>query len=178
MEKFWEKERRANGVRKKDLSGLDYISIPDECTDLESYPTLLSLTDNNFSCKRAYETICNLKEKKIVNLTGISNTDLKLNYGVANLPVLTEYDDNFTELVRSLQTLGHCLLEANDTQTAQIFLEFAVSIGSDIKQTYSDLALIFSKHGEKNKLDKLITYASTLNSINKDLIIQDLKQLQ
>lgn len=178
LDKFWERERRANGVRKKDLSGLDYIVIPYEFTDTEKYPSLRNLTDNNFSCKRAYETICTLREKKIVNLTGISNTDLKLNYGVANLPVLTEYDDNFTELVKSLQTIGHNLIEAGDIQTAQMFLEFAVSVGSDIKQTYSDLSLIYSGQKETDKLDKLIVYASALNSLNKDIIINDIKQLQ
>ena len=33
-----------------------------------------------------------LKEKKILNLSGFTNTDLKLEYGVGNLTDLTDYD--------------------------------------------------------------------------------------
>ena len=43
-----------------------------------------------------------LKEKKILNLSGFTNTDLKLEYGVGNLTELTDYDNNYVTLSRSL----------------------------------------------------------------------------
>lgn len=93
-EAFWEKERLANTTRKKDLSNLDYITIPvenlpfpetgdEEITDIQNYLLKLSGT-------------------KIVNFTGISNTDLKLQYGAPNINLLMEFDKNYMELVRYL----------------------------------------------------------------------------
>ena len=48
-------------------------------------------------------TILNsLKDEQIVNFTGISNTDLKLSFGAANLPTLSRFDQNYTLLARAL----------------------------------------------------------------------------
>ena len=102
-EKYWEREHLSNSSRKKDISNLNYIKIPD---------TLPFVTDlDNFELKKAQQQIIDLKDKKILNLTGLSNTDLKLEYGVANLTVLSEYDENFTILVKALNKAGSILLD-------------------------------------------------------------------
>ena len=88
-EDFWNKERKANAVRKQDISKLDYITIP-----LEKIPQPLQTP-----CEEALFT---LAKKPMLNLTGISNTDLKLQYGTANLTILSEYDNNFSEMVALL----------------------------------------------------------------------------
>ncbi|MFR4338210.1 MAG: hypothetical protein ACLT33_09390 [Lachnospira pectinoschiza] len=63
---------------------------------------------------RSYNTITGLKDKKILNLP-ISNTELKLSYGAANLTEFTEYDDNFTTLIKAPASLGHALIDNNDS---------------------------------------------------------------
>ena len=75
MSKFWEKELSANSVRKKDISNLNYITIPD------SLPTI---NINDTKILKDYETINKLRERKILNLSGMSNTNIKLEYGVDN----------------------------------------------------------------------------------------------
>ena len=68
---FWGREARANAVRKKPLDKLNYINIP-----LEAFPThLLNENQNVMECINILES---LTSQKIVNLTGWSNTDLKL----------------------------------------------------------------------------------------------------
>ena len=124
---FLDRETKANSTRKKDISNLNYITIPD------SLP-LINTEDSNIL--RAYDVINSMRNRKIVNLSGMSNTDIKLEYGVANLPVLTEYDDNFTTLVRALNTAGTGLIKAGHTKEGCEILEYAILNGSDIKATY------------------------------------------
>ena len=87
QDEFWEKERMSNAVRKKDISKLDYITIP-----LDKIPVKLETSTE--------KAIFSLAEKPMLNYVGMSNTDLKLAYGTANLDILTEYENNFLEYVR------------------------------------------------------------------------------
>ena len=100
---FWNRENAANSTRKQDISHLDYIQF--------SNVTLPFALFRDDILKECEQQVLTLKEKKILNLTGISNTDLKLKYGPANLPLLTQYDQNFTLLVRTLNTWGQRLNE-------------------------------------------------------------------
>ena len=81
---FWDKELAANNVRKKPLDDLNYITIP-----LDTLPTQV-MRDN----ERVLEYISiieTLSTEKIVNFNGITNTDLKLTYGTANITALSAY---------------------------------------------------------------------------------------
>ncbi len=86
-EKFWERELRSNSVRKKSLDSLEYVHIP---YDLLPFGT--AGEDENL--QKIEDELTAMKDEKIVNLTGITNTDLKLEYGTANITVLTQYDQN------------------------------------------------------------------------------------
>lgn len=126
QEDFWEKERLANNVRKKDISKLNYITIP-----LEKIPQkIYTSTEENFFA---------LAEKPILNLTGISNTDLKLQYGTANFTALAEYDENFAQLVSLLPEYTAELEEAGEISAAQALLEFAIEVGADSRKVHTQL---------------------------------------
>ena len=84
---FWERENNANATRKQDISNLDYV-------DFTSVTLPFALFSDSL-LQQCEEQVLKLKDEKILNLTGISNTDLKLAYGAANLPLLTQYDQNF-----------------------------------------------------------------------------------
>ena len=86
-EEFWEKERKANSTLREDTTGLCYITIPEKFFPL-----------NN-------DKINDLRDKTLVNLTGMTNTDLMLKYGILNFKKLSEYDDNFTKFVSMLESL-------------------------------------------------------------------------
>ena len=155
-QQFLERESRANQVRRKDISNLNYISIPDNLPLINSgNETFNQLLSNNSGMMRSYNTITGLKDKKILNLTGISNTELKLSYGAANLTELTEYDDNFTTLIKAIASLGHALIDNNDTADALSFLEYGISIGSDISSNYIDLAIIYAATDRFDDIRKL-----------------------
>ena len=169
QESFWQKERAANSVRKKPLDNLDYITIP-----LEQLPTTSHEEDS--VVRECVETLITLSECKIVNLTGISNTDLKLTYGTANITVLTEYDQSYTLLVTTLQKWADKLYALEDFTSAKTVLEYAVSVNSDVTKTYLMLAEIYSRQGTPERIQELVTAAGKLNTPSGRIILRKLQE--
>ena len=97
-ESFWKRENEANHTRRKDISGLPYITIP-----LADFP--MGIYDNP-ELRKCEETLQSLAGQKILNLGGKTNTDLKLEYGVANLETLSACDENYTTLCRTIYELS------------------------------------------------------------------------
>lgn len=167
-ESFWQKERAANSVRKKPLDNLDYITIP-----MDQLPTEVHKEDS--VVQECVETLITLTGCKIVNLTGISNTDLKLTYGTANITVLTEYDQSYTLLVTTLQKWADKLYALDDISSAKTVLEYAVSINSDVTKTYMMLADIYNSQGASERITELITTASKLTTPSGKIILRKLQ---
>ena len=165
---FWTKEHKSNFVRKKPLDNLDYITIPEDILTMQpdnaSAQTLSYLQDlNDMSCL------------KIVNLTGISNTDLKLTYGTANITVLSEYDNHYTQMVTILQKLAENLVACEDVEHAIRVLEFSISTDSDVSKSYYLLWELYKQVGTPEKNHFLIQHAEKIQSIMKDSILRNLK---
>ena len=97
-----------------------------------------------------------LKEKKILNLSGFTNTDLKLEYGVGNLTELTDYDNNYVTLSRSLARIAELLTEQGLKKEAAAFLEFGIATHTDIGKNYTLLAGYYMEYGKPEKIDFLI----------------------
>ena len=167
---FWEKEREANNVRKKSLDTLEYIHIP---YDLLPFGT----AEENPTLAAAEDELMALKDEKIVNFTGITNTDLKLEYGTANITALTQFDQNYTALVVSLQKWGDALYNAGRFEDACQVLEFAVKTRTDISATYRLLIdmyktkLGFNEATIKSKLEGLLPIAKNLNALSRNQIL-------
>ncbi|MCR5665984.1 MAG: hypothetical protein K6G01_04080 [Eubacterium sp.] len=166
-ESFWERENEANSTPRQDISNLDYIKIPEELLPF------CGLADDEIldQCEKSLE---DLSDKKILNLTGKTNTDLKKEYGAPNLTILMECDENFTLLIRTLNQLGHQLKELGFTEQAQKTYAFAVSSGSDIADTYVQLALLYKKEGNLDKFHKLEMRASSLEGDARKRILDKL----
>lgn len=169
MDSFWEKEREANNTRRKSLDGLDYITIP-----LDTFPMTLSTDDAVIT--ECLETLTELSKEPIVNLTGITNTDLKLQYGAPNINLLTAYDQRYTTLARTLQAFGKALYDKGYVTEARTVLEFAVSTNTDVSATYKLLTVIYKEQGQPEKIKDLIPVAETLNSGLKNSILKMLKE--
>ena len=168
-EEFWSREHRANNVRRKPLDNLNYIHIP-----LEKFPT--NLMQDNSNVLECIDIIESLTSCKIVNFTGFSNTDLKLEYGTANLELLTEYDQNYTVLVRTLQKWADLLLESGYQQEASVLMEYAVSIDTDISRTYYLLEDYYVSCYKIVQIYYLKKNAETLRSANKEVILRNLRE--
>ena len=166
---FWERERDANSVRRKSLDTLNYIRLP-----LDRFP--MNLLPENTEALECQKQIEELSSQKIVNLTGFTNTDLKLEYGTANINVLSEYDQNYTLMVRTLQKWADVLLEAGYSREAQTLMEFAVDTETDISKTYYKLAEIYLARGDHYQIQQLVEKAEKLRSANKNTIVRTLQE--
>ena len=166
---FWERERLANETRRKPLDNLDYINLP-----LDYLP--MHTMEDNPKVADSLQIINELSLQPIVNLTGFTNTDLKLEYGTANITVLTEYDQSYTLLANTLQTWANELYQAGYTNETTKILEFAVSTRTDVTASYDLLADIYLQSGRKNDIQKLMETAETLNSLSKNVILRHLQE--
>lgn len=169
LQEFWEKENKANFVRRKSLDNLPYIIIPENLLD-ENIP-------DDPKCHEALDMLLNLKNCRILNLTGISNTDLKLTYGTANISALTEYDQNYTFLARALTTLGETYYKEGNINKAKEYLEFAISTKTDISSTYKILGSIYKDDNNTAGIEKLKEVAGELHSAMAPAIIRYLSEL-
>lgn len=159
---FWEREQKANFTRRKDISNLNYITIPEE------------IIPQNLHTE-SEKTLLNLSGQKMLNLTGMTNTDLKLQYGAANLEELSGYDNNFTTFVRTVPVYTGELLAAGQDREAQALLEFAVSCQADSRSIYTQLADLYQKEGKTDRIRDLITSAGELASLDGPVIAEKLK---
>ena len=177
---FWAKEAEADNTRKVPLDDLHSIIIPDEI-----YAPFLNEKGEFLASDESHEkafadaliAFKHLKTSKIVNFSNISNTDLKLTYGAANLPELTLYDQNFILLIRTLHSMGEYFLAKGDKETAKNMLEFAVSSGSDTIGTYKLLANIYKEEEDFSKINYLSSAASLLNGLTKGPILNYLRDI-
>lgn len=157
-EAFLDREREANNTRRKPLDDITFISIP-----LESLPTEVLSEDEKVS--DWLSTLRDLSATEIINLTGISNTDLKLKYGAPNLDRLMRADQAYTMLVRTLNDWGIYLWKNGYPDEAASILEYSVSTGTDVSSTYDSLAQIYISLGQKDKIKELIPQAEKTNSL-------------
>ena len=170
-ENFWETERKSNSVRKKSLENLEYIHIPIDLLPFETY-------GDNTVLEQAEGEILALKDEKIVNFTGITNTELKLTYGTANITALTQYDQNYTSLVVALQKWGQELYNQGRYEDAAKVLEFAIKTRTDISSTYRLLVDMYKTKLEltsseiTHKLEALLPIANELNSLSRNSIVK------
>jgi len=170
---FWDREQRANFTRKKSLDDLNYITIPEELLTMK--PAIMS-----GELRSCLDELNGLSSLKIVNLTGYTNTDLKLKYGTANITILSEYDIHYTNLVTRLQKLAELLHDNLEDELAVKVLEFAVSTGTDVSKSYYLLAELYqqmavSEADMNEKITHLIAQAQNINSLMKNAIVEHLQ---
>ena len=166
---YWERENAANNTRRKSLDNLRYIVIPFDSLPMETLK-------EDEKIMEFHKTLYYLSESPIVNFTGFSNTDLKLEYGAPNIDLLARYDQSYTTLARTLQQWAEKLYQAGYVQEAKQILEFSISTDPDVSGSYRLLASIYSKEGETGKIKELEDRARHLKSASRNIIVRILQQ--
>ena len=163
-QEFLRREHDAALTRKKDISNIQKIKIPDSLPFKKSEDAYTNTLQDD---------IRKLKSKDIINFTGYTNTDLKLMYGAGHINYLSECDNNFTKLAVTLNKWATQLHKQNNIQDCKKVLEYAVSINVDITHIYILLANIYIDENKPAKINHLIRKASKLNSsISKNIVNQ------
>ena len=112
----------------------------------------------------------------MLNLSSMSNTDLKLEYGVANLDELSACDDRFSTFERNAAIYAQELSDAGYTDQARQLLEFAVSCHVDNSSIYTQLAAIYQTGGNLSGILQLQEAAAQLAPFPQKIILEKLKK--
>ena len=168
--KYWDRERAASIAPRKDISGLNYIKMPEELP-----------LDFPIEAKKAEELrtrLINLSRQKIINLYGMSNTDIRLSYGALNFETLSMADTRYLIFIRTLSELSEVYYEHGFIDEARTILEYAMSIGSDVRNTYVLLAKIYKAAGEHDKVADLKQKAEAIKTLSRDGVVAALNEME
>ena len=152
---FWSKEKASNFARKKDISELDYLEVDQN---------LLPWDDQaDGAIQDAQDDVREILKRPILNLQGMSNADIKLNYGIANFEILSACDQNYARLIRALNQWGEALYQSD-----------ALDIGSDISSTYITLGKIYAQTDRIEQIQPLIERVKEQDFFMRDTVIDKL----
>src|SRR5574344_958650 len=171
---FWTRESEANSIRKANLDNENYITLTDDMLIENLWPDYA--VDEELS--RCSEILKTLMNKRILNLAGMTTTDIKLKYGVANLNELSTYDDNYTLMVQTLAAYGTRLMNLQNKEAAIKIFEFGIDSLTEISTNYKHLATLYTEKNQPEKIDHLIEIAGSLNSLMKSSIISSLEEIK
>lgn len=169
-DEFWNKESLANTTRKADISGLDYISVPIEKLPMDNHP---DPTINSYR-----DTILSHSNKKILNLSSFSNTELKLKYGASNINLLSEYDNNYLIIISILHKWGERLYTNGYPEDALAVLETAIECKTDVHKTYCLLAKIYLQQDRPDKIDNLLDIISSIPIRDKENLLRQIQTIK
>ena len=171
---YLSREDAANNTRKKDLTNLPYVEVP-----LNTLPLDITLNDEKKQSQisQYIKEIRFLSEKKMLNLIGLSNTDLKEQYGPANLEILTMYDQNYARYIRNLHLLADGIYEQYPDKAVKVW-EYCLSIGTDISGTYAQLGQYYMEHDDLEHFMKLYDFIPDKETISGKTIVKKLNALK
>ncbi len=161
---FLEREREADRTPEKPLDDLVFIEIP-----WETLPVDTAAEDPEIG--EVLSILEGLRDQKIANLTGYSNTDLKLKYGAPRIYRLMQWDQNYTVLARTLQKWGKRLMDLGFIEEGACVLEFAVATRTDVLATYRLLLEHYRETGNEAGIRRLQDTAEGLESLRKEQIL-------
>lgn len=165
---FWERERKANFTRKKPLPVNDYIKLP--------FDKLPFSETNDPQEQEIQEQLRSLSKEPILNVSHMTNTDIKLTYGSGNFHLISEYGQNFLLLQDILNQWGILLYERGDKENAKTVLEYNISLGCDISKSYLVLADIYKEEQDYISIQDLMETVQNLHTLMKDSILRQLSE--
>ncbi len=171
---YMDRESAANSVRRQDISHLPYIHAP-----IESFPLDITLKDEKkqLQIENYRKEILEVAQKPMLNLIGVSNTELKELYGPANLELLSYYDQNYTRYMRSLFLYAQCIYDEHPDKGASI-LSYCIQTGTDISGIYELLGQHYISHGNTDAFEQLYDAIPDPASISGKMITNKLNRLQ
>lgn len=166
---FWKRELQANATPAQDITDLPYLTIP-----LTKFPLDFSEDSVVLDIERQLQE---LSEQKILNLNGVTNTELKVRYGVPNLNTMTEIGERYNQLTLLLMDYADALLEADRRIDAITVLEYGVVIKSDISRNYTLLADCYMQQEQPQRVQYLRDQVNAMDLPLKSAILRRLDGL-
>lgn len=167
---FWEREEQAKHAPAKDLSKVEYVKVP-----LEAFPIGECDSDEVMLIE---EELLRISAKPLLNLNGMTNTDVKIEYGTANFDAVCEMGEDFDRLVVLLCDYAKGLMENDLTQKACVVLEYGRDIDSDVSENYTLLGECYLDNGMHSEFDELVSFVGESDLMRKEMILERLNDLK
>lgn len=147
--RFLEEEEAANAVRKKEIDAELYYTA-----DFDALPPIPADDPNQ---------VMRCSQRKMIRFAEpISNLELKKLYGPAQMDIIAQYEENFSEYLKALTKWAVELaledFEKNQEDVLSI-LETVISLGGEFRDTYKLAADIYAGTGDVAALDALLIRA-------------------
>ncbi len=158
-EDYFREDSLANDTRRTDIDESLFISLPLENLPLEK------------SSKK--DEILKFKDAKMLHIGNMTNKELKLKYGLANLEVIAMYEEAYQRLCRLLSDYAKQLYEEGSYDDCELILRAVVKNGSDLSAPYFLLGDVCVKNSKKlhTEIDELTALVKN-TSINDELKVK------
>ena len=144
-------ESEANFARRRPLPE-DFYFAPDiSDLDIKDYAD----TKSKVAARQA--RVLKLAKAKMIRLPqSMTNKEIKMNYGAANLETVTNGEEIYQAFLEALQNWANALSDIGDDDNAKKVFEKAIDLGCDVSRCFIALAGLYSKDKDKSSIDKLI----------------------
>ena len=168
------KDMEANFARVKDISG-DLFVVP----DMSELPFQHNIDANEYArlARSQISVLDKSKEQMIRPNKQISNVDLKLKFGLANLELIANYEENFNQYIWALLRWADALAQKDMLIEAVTVLRHSIDFGSESSKPYITLADVYYKMNDFANIENLLREVELHNIQAKDIIMQHLKNL-
>ncbi len=167
---YWQREKEAQNTPARPIEDLLYVKLPE---------TLLpECLPDNPEAAECREALLNLSREKVINLQGMSNTDIRLTYGTRNYEILAEADTRYIIMIRSLSKLAEIYDNSGLRSEAKKLLEFGLKIGSDVRLNYTLLGKIYLEEGDLTAFSALVKQAEGITTLSRTPILKELEAMK
>ncbi len=163
---FWSKEKASNFAAKK--------IFPNWIISKSIKICCRGTIRQTVAIQDAQDDVREILKRPILNLQGMSNADIKLNYGIANFEILSACDQNYARLIRALNQWGEALYQSEKLADAESIFSYALDIGSDISSTYITLGKIYAQTDRIEQIQPLIERVKKQDFFMRDTVIDKL----
>lgn len=167
---FWAREEEAKTAPNRDLTDISYIKIP-----LDSFPIGLVDTDEAMLIE---DELTSLSALPILNLSDMTNTDIRLAYGADNFDYMKSVGENFDRLEVLLCDYAKLLIENSRHAEAIPVLEFAVKENTTISSSFMLLGECYDETGRPDDIERLIAAVEARDLVMKASILDYLNGLR
>lgn len=174
-EAFWNKEQEALNTRKKEIPD-ELIYRPDIST--LSFPALDLSEALLVKYQKLIKQITASAELPMMNLRNMSNTDIRLQFGVANQAFITQAEENYDAFLNFLFDYALLMKDNHCIQEAIFALEEIIRLDSDTSKYYILLADLYAETSNQTGLQRLRHAAEKCNPIGQSKVLQHLDKLK
>ncbi|MBE6011859.1 hypothetical protein [Anaeropeptidivorans aminofermentans] len=164
FEDFFEEERRANSVRKKEIpENIFYLPENSFLQELMNEPSL-----NERILKALNDSYKKSQRKMLQFDQPLTNNEIKYAYGTANLEKIISYEQNYENYLRALNVLARELKESGNLDAAEKVLLNVLHMKPMFFEPYGLIISIYSEKNEKSKLIELQRRTNDMESISRE----------